>query len=162
MKVRKATLKIIGVVSTLGLMASIYLVIEHRRKDKLAVALIRELNKLLNPNASGLMSEEAFDIHYAEEAAKKVKGILLIKADAASRYAKDINNAFGLLQDDEDRIYSVFRSLKDKVQVSQVAKAYQSDYKVNLIDKLRAKLSNSEVAEVLKIVNALPRYRVVG
>jgi hypothetical protein len=162
MKVSKGTLKIVGVVSTVGLLASIYIVIQHRVKDKLAVGLIQELNKLLNPNASGLMSEEAFDIHYAEEAAKKVKGILLIKTDAATKFAKDIYSAFGFLDDDEDKIYSVFRSLKDKVQVSQVAKAFQNAYRINLIDKLRAKLSEGEVSEVLKIVNALPRYRVVG
>jgi hypothetical protein len=162
MKVRKTTLKIIGAVSILSLVASIYVVIDHRRKDRLAVALIQELNKLFNPNADGLISEEAFDIHYAEEAAKKVKGILLIKADAAAKFAKDIYNAFGLLGDDEDKIYAVLRSLKDIVQVSQVAKAYQNAYKMNLIDKLRSKLSENEVTEVLKIVNALPRYRVVG
>lgn len=162
MKVTKTTLHIAGVVAGFGLAASIYIVISHKQKELIAAALIRELSKLLNPAMIGIGSEEAFDIHYSDEISKKIKGVLLMKPDTAQRHAQDIHNAWGWITDDEDKIYAVFRALKDKVQVSQVAKAYHDYFKTNLIDKLRDKLSAEEISEVLKIVNSLPRYRTVG
>lgn len=161
MKLRKSILQVTAVLAGAGLCASLYVVWDTRRKDKLTALLIEELNKLFSPTTTGLSAEEAFDVYYAEELSKKIKGIVLIKPDVAARYAKDIYDSWGIIDDDEDKVYGVFRNLKDKVQVSQVARAYKDAYKVNLIDKLRAKLTDNETNQVLKIVNALPRYRAV-
>jgi hypothetical protein len=160
MKRKKEILQVIAVIAGICLCGSVYIIIDHKRKDKLAAALLSELNNLLNPSTGGLASEQAFDVNYAEEISKKIKGVVLIKSDAASRYAKDIHDAWGLLNDDEDRIYSVLRSLKDKVQVSQLSKAYLADHKMNLIEKMKSKLSDPEIGQVLKIVGGLPAYRV--
>jgi hypothetical protein len=162
MKVKKTTLKIIAGITGAGLCITVYVILDQKHQDKIAIALMGEINKLLNPSATGLAAEQAFDIHYAEEVLKKVKNkLLMLKAEVAERYAKEIYDAFGFFDDDENKIYSVFRILKDKVQVSQVAKAYSGKYKVNLIEHLRSKLSNTEVAEVLKIVSGLVAYRLV-
>jgi hypothetical protein len=161
MKVKKSVLKVLGVLAGVGLCGSLYVILEHRRKDKLAATLLEELSKLFNPDTAGLAGEEAFDIHYADEVVKKVNNVLIMKADAAQRLAKEIYSAWSWANDNEDRIYNVFRSLKDKVQVSQVARAYKDAYKVNLIEVFRSKLSDNEIGQVLRIVNGLPRYRVV-
>ena len=162
MIVRKNTLKIVAIVSVVGLGTSIYIIADHRRKDKLAATFIDELNKLLNPSLTGLGSEEAFDVNYWDEVIKKVKGVMLLKTEVAKKYAREIYDAWSFWGDDEDKIYSVFRNLRDKVQVSQVADAYKDDYGVNLIEKIRSKLSEMEINQVLQIVNALPRYRVAN
>lgn len=157
---KKSVLQIMTAIAGIGLCGSLYVIFDHKRKDKLAAALLSELNKLLNPATGGLASDEAFDVNYADEIVKKIKGVILIKTETASQYAKDIYNAWGLLDDDEDKIYSVFRSLKDKVQVSQVSKSYLRDYKINLIEKMKSKLSDAEIGQILKIVSGLPTYRV--
>lgn len=162
MKLKRTTLQIMATAAGAGLCATIYIIIQHKRKDQLAVKLLEELNKIISPTSKGLSGEEAFDIQYADEMTKKVKGVLWLKPEQASKYAKQIYGAWGVMDDDEDAVYNVFRSMKDKVQVSQVSKAYATAYKTNLIDTLRNKLSESEISQVLDIVRVLPRYRVKG
>jgi hypothetical protein len=161
MNIRKRTLKIAGAIATAGFGITAYLIFDQRRKDALASSLWQELNKLLNPS-TGLASEVAFDVNYVDETARKVKGLIFIKANAALSYAKTIKSAWGLLNDDENKVYSVFRNLKDKVQVSQVAKAYAAEHKINLIEELKDRLSDSELTTIITIVRALPPYRVVS
>ncbi len=160
---KRNLLKIGGGVAIVGLGASIYMVWNKRHKDKLAAEILRELSKLIKPSTSGLLSESAFDIHYKDEVLKKVNGrVLTIRADTASKYADQIHAAWaGWWKggDDENKVYAVLRKLKDKVQVSQVAKAYQASFKVNLIDKLYERLDEKEVKKVLTIVRNLPGYR---
>lgn len=160
---KRNLLKIGGGVAIVGLGASVYMVWNKRHKDKLASEILRELSKLIKPSTSGLLSESAFDIHYKDEVLKKVNGrILTIRTDTASKYADQINAAWAGWWsggDDENKVYAVLRKLKDKVQVSQVAKAYQNSFNVNLIDKLYERLDEKEVKKVLTIVKNLPGYR---
>src|SRR5687767_13863907 len=108
MKVSKQTLKVAGAIAGAGLCFSLYIIWDHHRRDKLAALLVQELNKLLDPSSSGLTSEVGFDIGYADEIIKKIKGVLLLKADVATRYAKDIHAAWSFFGDDENKVYSVF------------------------------------------------------
>lgn len=156
-------LKIAGGVAGVGLGLSVYMVYDKKRKDKFASEILRELTKMIKPSTSGLLSESAFDIHYKDEVLKKVNGrVLTIRADTASKYADQIHAAWaGWWKggDDENKVYAVLRRLKDKVQVSQVARAYQASFKINLIDKLYERLDEKEVKKVLTIVKNLPGYR---
>lgn len=156
-------LKIAGGVAGVGLGLSVYMTWNKKRKDKLASQILRELSKLIKPATSGLLSESAFDIHYKDEVLKKVNGrVLTIRADTASKYAEQIHSAWAAWWrggDDESKVYAVFRKLRDKVQVSQVAKAYQASFKINLIDKLYERLDEKEIRKVLTIVKKLPGYR---
>lgn len=162
---RNAGLKIAGGVVGVLLVGSVYGHARRRQKDKLASELLREVSKIVKPATKGLLSENAFDIHYVDEVLKKVKGsVLTIKKDAAVKYADRIHNAWGAWYeggDDENKIYAVFRELKDKVSVSQVAKAYQDAYSENLIDKIHDRLGDDEVKIVLEIVKPLPSYRTI-
>lgn len=161
----RSILKIAGGVAGIGLGASVYFVWSKKRKDKLTSELLRELFKLIKPSTTGLLSESAFDIHFKDEVLKKVNGrVLTIRPETASKYADQINAAWaGWWKggDDENKVYAVLRKLKDKVQVSQVAKAYQASFKVNLIDKLYERLDESEIRKVLGIVKKLPGYRTL-
>lgn len=86
----------------------------------------------------------------------------MLTVASAKGFAKDIRDAWGVIDDDENKIYSVFRALKDQVQVSQVAFQYYvtSTDKINLIDDLKSRLSKEEVGQVLEIVKKLPAYRL--
>lgn len=132
----------------------------HRKQNQLARTLIVQLEQYLNPDSAGLLAEDGFDIYYLEKLRQHIKGtLILLHNAAASRYAKDIQDSFSIWGDDEQRIFGVFRSLKDKVQLSQVASAYQSKYKTNLIDVLSDNLSQKEISTILSITGNLPNYR---
>lgn len=161
----KVGLKIAGGVVGVLLVGTVYGNVRRKRRDKIASELLRELTKVVKPATAGLVGEDAFDIYYIDEVLKKVKGrVLTIKRSAAIKYAERIHDAWGAWYeggDDEAKVYGVFRELKDKVQVSQVAKAYQDAYGDNLIDKLNDRFGDSEVKTVLDIVKPLPSYRTI-
>ena len=153
-----------GIVGVL-LAGSIYGHVRRRKKDKVASELLREVSKIVKPTTEGLLSEDAFDIHFVDEVLKKVKGkVLTLSKSAATKFAERIHGAWGAWYqggDDETKVYAVFRELKDKVQVSQVAKAYQDAYAENLIDTLNDRFGDSEVKKVLDIIKPFPTYRTV-
>lgn len=154
-----------GIVTAAGCVASIYVGHRKKQRDKLAAALIKEITKQLKPSTSGLLSENAFDIHYKDEVVSSTgRQILTLKNEVASDYAKQIHAAWGSWWsggDDEDKVYGVFRKLRDKVQVSQIATAYLRNFGVNLIDKLNDRLDDKEIKNVLSIVKPLPAFRTV-
>ena len=162
---RNQGLKITGGIVGLLLVGSVYGNVRRRKRDKVASELLREVSKIVKPTTEGLLSENAFDIHFVDEVLKKVKGkVLTLNKNAASKFADRIHNAWGAWYeggDDETKVYGVFRELKDKVQVSQVAKAYQEAYAENLIDKLNDRFGDSEVKTVLDIIKPLPTYRTI-
>ncbi len=157
------TLIVIGSVAALGAAYSIYAKVQQGRKDQLASALIRAIQKAIEPASSALAAEDAFDIHYTDQVLKKIPGQLyLLSLSETTKLANQIHSSFGSFWsggDDEDQLYGIFRKLKDKVQVSQVAKAYYTRYKINLIDKLHDQLNNREVDVILGIVQELADYR---
>ena len=160
---RTKVILIQGIVVTVGM--GILLFVVHRKKksrDSKAIAFFSELQREIAPDSVGLVESNAFDIRYWENIGKKLKEpIYMPTAASAKSYAKGIHDAWGIIDDDENKIYGVFRALKDQVQVSQVAYHYyqSSSDKINLIDDLKGKLSTGEVSQVLDIVKKLPPYR---
>ena len=157
--------KIVGSGVGLLLVGSTYFSLRKRKRDKIASALFKTIQTKMNPATNGLRSENAFDIHYLSKVLQNVnKEVLVLKTSTASKYADQINKAWGAWYqggDDENKVYGVFRKLKDKVQVSQVAKSYQDNHSKNLIDTLKDRFDTTEIKEVLKIVQQLPNYRTV-
>ena len=153
-----------GVVILVG-MTTLLIVVHRKRKakDQKAIAFFSELQRDIAPDSVGLIESNAFDIRYFETTGKKLgKPLYMLTAASAKTFAKDIHDAWGVFDDDEAKIYSVFRALKDQVQVSQVAYHYyqSSKDKINLIDDLKGRLSKEEVSQVLEIVKKLPAYRI--
>lgn len=158
----KSKLKIAAGVATLMFAGSIYLGVRNRKRDHNAAVFFSELERYIAPGSVGLVESDAFNINYWQNLSKTLKkSYLMLKLAAADGYAKDIDSSWSIFGDDEDKIYGVFRALKDHVQVSQVSDRYYKEKKINLIDDMRSRLAKDEVGEVLKIVNKLPPYRVV-
>lgn len=154
-----------GVVTIAGVWIGVAVFNAKRRKrDQKAIAFFSELQRDIAPDTVGLVESNAFDIRYWENIGKKIKKpMYMLTVASAKSYAKDIRDSWGVFDDDENKIKSVFRALKDQVQVSQVAYQYYYDPKgdkINLIDDLKGRLSKEEVGEVLEIVKKLPQYRV--
>ena len=154
-----------GVITAAGCIVSIYFGQRRKKRDKLAAELIKEITKQLKPSTSGLLSENAFDVNYKDEVVRSTgRQILTLKNEVANDYANQINSAWRSWWsggDDEKKVYGVFRKLRDKVQVSQIASAYLRNFGVNLIDKLNDRLDEKEVKNVLTIVKPLPAFRTV-
>lgn len=155
--------KVTGTVVGILLIGSTALSIRQRQRDHLAGALLQEIQERIKPIASGLISQNAFNVHYLDAILQAVQGeVLTLKSQAAAYYAKQIHKAWGNWYkggDDEAMVYGVFRNLKDKVQVSQVAKAYQEDFGKSLIDAIKSNLNKEEITIILTIIKALPNYR---
>lgn len=76
----------------------------------------------------------------------------------ANAYAKKIWNAWGVFDDDENAIMEVLRACGSIDQVHQVAKAYETLYKVSLVTSFNEDLSDSERAEMDEIMKIKPLY----
>lgn len=152
------------ITTTLGglLVMSLFFSVRKRKRDQRASKLIPLISSKLQSSSDSLSSENAFDIHYLSKVIQQTdKSVIVLQKSAALEYVDQIHSAFKpwYLNDDEEQIYSVFRSLKDKVQVSQIAKAYQESYSENLIDVFKERLSTSEINIIMGIVSHLPSYR---
>lgn len=153
-----------GIVTIAGVWIAV--AIFHKRRnnrDQKAIAFFSELQRDIAPDSVGLIESNAFDIRYWETIGKKLgKPIYMLTVASAKGFAKDIKDAWGIFDDDENKIYGVFRALKDQVQVSQVAYQYYmaATDKINLIDDLKSRLSSDEVGQALSIVKKLPVYRL--
>ena len=88
--------------------------------------------------------------------------IIKLKDEVARNYADNIDKAWGVLNDDEPAVYSVFNNIKDNYALSQVASVYEVIYKVPLLTKLEDKLSSDEQNEVYKIVRLYKPYRIAS
>ncbi len=157
------TYKIIGASVGTLFIGTTFLSLRKRSRDIRTSKLMTAIQAQIRPITNGLNSQNAFDIHFLNKVLQSVnREVLVLKTSTASRYADQIHKAWGSWYqggDDEEQVYAVFRQLKDKVQVSQVAKAYQETYSKNLIDTLKDRFDKQEITIVLNIVKALPNYR---
>lgn len=74
----------------------------------------------------------------------------------AENLAKHIEDSFGFINDDEARIYGVFRQLKYQTNVSQVSHAYTKLFRRDLHSDLRDALNDSEMKEIYSIIANKP------
>ncbi|WP_299212625.1 hypothetical protein [uncultured Dokdonia sp.] len=156
----------VGIASVLGvLVLSVgYVRIRAKQKDKRYTVLLEAISRVLGDIEGGLDSTKAFDLQYKARVLQHVsQTVITLKKQTANQFAKQIYDALTpwYLNDDEEKIYGVFRALKDKLQVSQLAHSYQQEYGNNLIDVLKDRLSTSEIKIIMGIVAKLPPYRTL-
>ena len=155
-------LLIAGGITTVLLVHATYKHFRHTKHNNLTSELLKELNKNLHPESKGILGEKAFDPKFHEETRKKVNGrVITLSKSKATELANSIKKAWGTFNDNESMVYSTFRKMKDKLQVSQVAKAYEDNGHGNLINTLMERLENHEIKKVLNIVNPLPTFRTL-
>lgn len=81
----------------------------------------------------------------------------LVTVRTAQEICEKINDAFGVFNDDEEKIYGVFRNdIASKSILSFVCQIYYETYYKDLYNELKYKLSDTEFLTLLKIVNDKP------
>ncbi|MDD3875363.1 MAG: hypothetical protein PHT69_01965 [Bacteroidales bacterium] len=103
---------------------------------------------------------------YIDSIKNKYPNVILLVNDAITANRKALYNAIKGVGTDTDEVKNVFRNLKDKVQIAQVADSYQRNYKTNLLDAIMDEFtfrSGSENAdELTEIMKSKPDFRVAG
>lgn len=84
---------------------------------------------------------------------------LLTQAGAAA-YVDDLWDATGTFNDDEEKIYGVFRAMKTKSQVAALAKRFNQLKSFDLYNYLENYLNESELLKVKAIIDQKPNYFV--
>ena len=141
--------------------------------------LIIKIQALLDDrtNATGTMDDfndvfsgQVFIDKVNDKVTKAGKSFLKLKPEAVADMIKDlkakldrwtITNKLGQLTGlEKGDIISDFKSFKDKVQVAQAAQAYFTNYKVNLGNVLKDKMTQSHLKDIYNILQDLPNYRL--
>ncbi len=154
-------LKIAGAATSLMLLGTTYIHFRRRQQDKRATKFLQALEVAIMPGTEGLKGIDALDIHYAPRVINRASGKVITMPEAlAKEQAAKIYSAWGWFNDDEGAIYSVFREAKDKVQISQIAKAYQV-YPNSLMDDLYGRLNRSQLKKLRGIIMPKDAYRTI-
>lgn len=92
-------------------------------------------------------------------------GTLLLTSAAAEKLSKQIYDAIGLFDDDEEAVIAVFKSLRTQSQASFLSEKFAQLYKADLLSWLRGsgiwpkdRLSDADVKQITDYVNKLPKY----
>jgi len=104
--------------------------------------------------------ETKINIWQGTEAVKRAAGanstIKLLSYSSAASKADGIEDSFSFYNDDEERIYAIFRDLNAQTQVASLVDQYRLRHKADLLNALKSNLSTTEVNEITKIINQKP------
>lgn len=85
-------------------------------------------------------------------------GAALLTMSGAAAYVDDLWNATGYFNDDEQKIYGVFRAMKTQSQVAALAKRFNQLKAKDLYGYLSEYLNESELLKVKAIIDQKPKY----
>lgn len=104
--------------------------------------------------------ETKINIWQGTEAVKRAAGanstIKLLSYSSAASKADGIQDSFSFYNDDEERIYAIFRDLNAQTQVASLVDQYRLRHSADLLNALKSNLSTTEVNEITKIINQKP------
>lgn len=172
MKMTKTMWWMVGGVSVTGLAFGGYLWYKNRQEQKNEMPMITNSSKgkstIVNtggkkPPITEPNWKAPFDMNYLNDVKKWLQGksIKELSIVQAKKYAEILKNAKGLIDDDEDAVQKVFRSLQDKTQVASISWAFYHNHKKDLWQYLRSFLSDREMKTlVTDPVKKLPNYRL--
>tara|TARA_R110001592_G_scaffold20489_15_gene83101 strand:- start:383 stop:841 length:459 start_codon:yes stop_codon:yes gene_type:complete len=150
---RKSKLYLGGSLVGFGVM---YLIYSSYRKNK----LFKIIKEAIGGAGGGSLStyDEWFTPLYHKNF---VDGNFILQSNGtALGYANTLyEEGFGM-NDDEEKIYAVFRSIPDGVALSQVAEKYANKY-TDLKEQIDYNLDKDEVRKISEILSQKPAYRKV-
>ncbi len=139
----------------------------------IAIVLLIVLNSVIKkiiPDITGLGSKLIDDEEYKKTVSallnsnmfspdfyKQFNSIGLMPRSTAETWAKQIRDAWGIFNDDEDAIYDALNQAKSWAQVSQIAEAYSRLYQQDLLSTLEDGLSGSEISYMWNLLRRKPR-----
>lgn len=127
----------------------IYFIFKKSKDDKYTDnATTKKVQDAFNPNA--------YKDIFNKSKYKKLQDYLDEKGltkDDIQKILENIYNAKGTINDDEDIIYSIFRSLPSVFIISVISNLFENQYKTNLKLYLSSFLDNKELDIVHQIIN---------
>jgi hypothetical protein len=85
-------------------------------------------------------------------------GTRLLTQAGAAAFVEDLWNATGWFNDDEQKIYGVFRAMKTQSQVAALAKRFNELKSQDLYNYLVNYLNAEELLVIKKIIDQKPKY----
>jgi hypothetical protein len=85
-------------------------------------------------------------------------GAKLLTQGGAAAYVDDLWDATGTFNDDEEKIYGVFRAMKTQSQIAALAKRFNQIKNQDLYSYLKNYLNESELLTVKGIIDQKPKY----
>ncbi len=172
MEMTKTMWWVIGGAGVAGLGVGIYFFVKKRKTNKeTSYTGMGNKGKPIKVTSGGKATpvtepnwNAAFNMNYIKDVKKWLgrKRIKELPESAAKKYARELNNAKGVFNDDEKAVERVFRSLQDKTQVASLSRAFYFNHgKKDMWQHLRSFLSDSEMKKLVKDpVRRLPNYRL--
>ena len=140
-----------------GIAVGVYFLVIKPLTEKLGLKASseeKEAEKILE------QQETKINIWQGTEAVKRAAGanstIKLLSYSSAASKADGIQDSFSFYNDDEERIYAIFRDLNAQTQVASIVDQYRLRHKADLLNALKSNLSTTEVNEITKIINQKP------
>jgi len=140
-----------------GIAVGVYFLVIKPLTEKLGLKASREekeAEKILE------QQESKINIWQGSEAVKRAAGaknnITLLTYSSAATKADGIEDSFSIYNDDEERIYAIFRDLNAQTQVASLVDQYRLRHKADLLNALKSNLSTTELNEITKIINQKP------
>ena len=140
-----------------GIAVGVYFLVIKPLTEKLglkATSEEKEAEKILEKQ------ETKINIWQGFEAVKRAAGnnttIKVLNYSSAASKADGIYNSLNWYNDDEERIYAIFRDLNFQTQVASIVDQYKIRHKADLLNTLKSSFNTTELNEVLKIVNQKP------
>lgn len=78
--------------------------------------------------------------------------------DQYKAFARDLLNAKNIINDDEDKIYSIFRTIQTQFQLSLLSRVFSFYWKKDLLEYLKGVLNADEMKTILNQVKNYPQY----
>jgi hypothetical protein len=85
-------------------------------------------------------------------------GAALLTMSGAAAYVNDLWDATGVFNDDEEKIYGVFRAMKTQSQVAALAKRFNQLKNKDLYGYLNDYLNETELLKVKAIIDQKPKF----
>jgi hypothetical protein len=148
--------------------------IDFRVQILVAVFVLWLLNKTLNTSLEGLGLKKSKEDEKEEEQIKELsssdywkpsyykdlinkypKKVALSNPNTVTEYAKQFKDTKGIINDNEEKVYGIIRSMKYGTQLSQVSERFYVMYKLDLYNFLQSFLNDSELLKVAELVKNL-------
>lgn len=144
-----------------GIAIGVYFLVIKPITEKLGIKDTAVEKKEEKKAAENLETQETkINIWQGVDAAKRAAGaktsLLILTYSSAVAKAKGIYNSISMFNDNEERIYSIFRDLSAQTQVASIVDQYRLLYRSDLLNALRSALSKDELNEVTNIISQKP------
>jgi hypothetical protein len=107
-------------------------------------------------NLQALESSSVWD--YNKFLSNLPAGAKLLTQAGAAAYVEDLWDATGYFNDDEEKIYGVFRAMKTQSQIAALAKRFNQLKTQDLYSYLSNYLNSEELLKVKGIIDQKPKY----